>query len=178
MSATPPSLILRIYWQPLNAWSHPFISAAWQVWSNRFFLQIQVITLVKEWSMRNARASSGAWSLVIINIPDICIGCVSLWSHLRHTIFTAIQTLLFAYPTLTFPPPCSNFLLSKRMSILFMTHPPSKGRYNRWVVCHPPPYPASFEVSLLLWMGKWYEYGQKEWKKMCCEEFWKGFPHP
>lgn len=91
------------------------------MWSSWFF--VQAIPVVRGWVVGNAGVSLGAWILDIINMSNICIACVSLQHHFKHTISAAIQTLLFAYPTILFPPPSSNFLLSKRMSILFSTHP-------------------------------------------------------
>ena len=117
------------------------------MWSSWFFV-------VRGWVVGNAGVSLGAWILDIINMSNICIACVSL-QHFKHTISAAIQTLLFAYPTILSPPPSSNFLLSKRMSILFSTHPTPNSQIQQ-VSCISSsilPQPALWSHSFDEWGG-------------------------
>lgn len=114
-----------------------------------------VIPVVRGWVVGNAGVSLGAWVLDIINMSNICIACVSLQHHLRHTNSTAIQTLLFAYPTILSPPPPSNFLLSNRMTILFSTHPTPNSQKQQ-VSCMSSsilPQPALWSYPFDEWAG-------------------------
>ena len=152
MSAIPPSLILCIYWQPLKCLITP----------HSFHLQLSVIKLIFRTDTGNdssegmgTRECRGVfWGLEtnIINMPNIRIACVSLQHQLRRITFAAIQTLLFAYPAMIFPPPSSNILLSKRRPLLFSTHPPPNCQIPQ-VSCMP----SSILPQPDLWSHSFYE---------------------